>query len=207
MPEFLIAADGTKTHAMPTRWADLTVATCVQLARPDSPPIEQVLSGLTVEQVTQLSEDEQATLTRQLLFFFDIEPLQQLQPTPGLFEVGHCAYGRYCQAQEWLATQSSAPELARGAYLYALFRHPTSSRATDQELAAAHAVVLASPVTEVYADCLFFLASYERALSGNLPAGLYQPGLRRIVPLQVDKPQSLGRRLLATLTRVGGSPS
>jgi hypothetical protein len=54
--------------------------------------------------------------------------------------------------------------LEQGAYLYCLFRDRQLApfRPTPEQIAAAHAAVLARPVTEVYADCYHFADMWER---------------------------------------------
>ena len=189
------------TPAIPTGWPDVSLAHYLALASPTPPPAELLLTGLSSAQWASLDEADRAALSRQLLFVLDEQPLPQLLPTPGLYEVGRCAYGLYQLAQKQLAATPDAHPLAHGAYLYALYRVPLGTTPTPAEVEAAHAAVLAQPVTEVYADCLFLLASYGRALSGTLPAGPAQPGLLRLERPAVPTPglltkisQQLGRR-------------
>jgi hypothetical protein len=180
--------------ALPTTWADLTVAQYLALATPGAISLATVLPDLAPEVVAQLSDADQQLLADRVLAELDEQVLADLLPTHGLLEIGRSAYGLYDQAQQYLATIPNAHPLAHGAYLYALYRAPTGSRADEQQLAAAHAAVLARPVTTVYADCLYFLASYRRVGTGAPAVGVRQSGTLSIAkPAFV--PQSLRARL------------
>jgi hypothetical protein len=179
----LTTADGNEARQLtvPTSWADVTLNEYLALAVPGIRSPASVLTDLAPELLDNLPDAARTLLGRCLSFAQDHAPLLELLPTPGLFEIGKCAYGLYQQAAQYVADYPGAPALARGAYLYALYRNPTSSKMDHQLLALAHAAVLARPVTEVYADCAHFLASYERALTGTSLPGPFQPGVLRVV--------------------------
>ena len=178
----LTTADGRPLASTTTAtgWGDVTLAQYLALTATDAPPAALLLTGLTAEQLNQLSPADRQQLRQRLRFLRDEQPLRELLPTPGLYEVGLCAFGLYDQAQLLLATQPDAHPLAHGALLYALYRQPTGSRAPAEQLAAAHAEVLAQPLPDVYADCQYFLASFLRAMSQPTPNGPRQPGLARL---------------------------
>lgn len=179
---------------LPATWADLTVAQYLALATPGAISLATVLPDLAPEVLAQLSETDQQLLADRVLTELDEQVLADLLPTHGLLEIGLSAYGLYEQAQQYLATIPDAHPLAHGAYLYALYRDPKGNRADEQQLAAAHAAILARPVTEVYADCLYFLASYLRVGTGAPAVGVRQQGtlwLAKPTPV----PQSLRARL------------
>jgi hypothetical protein len=181
----LTAADGQviESVTIPTSWADVTLSQYLALGKPGVSSPASVLTGLPPELLESLPDAVGAELGRYLSFALDHEVLLELLPTPGLFEIANCAYGLYQQAEQYEPEYPGAPALACGAYLYALYRNPTSSTMDRELLALAHAAVLARPVTEVYADCAYFLASYKRALAGISLPGPFQPGcLRAVLP-------------------------
>ena len=176
-------ADGQPAQqlTLPTFWPDVTLSQYLALAAEGAAPAEQLLTGLTAEQWAALDEASQQQLSQRLLFLTDTQPLAALPPTPGLYAVGRCAYALAQQAAHKLAAlPAGAPPLARAAVLYALYRQPAGSTASPAHFEAAHAAVLAAPITAVYADCLHFLASYSAYLTGEPSTGAEQPGLLRL---------------------------
>jgi hypothetical protein len=180
---------------MPTSWAELTLAQYIVLATPGAVALATALPSLTPELLNELNSDEQSALASYVVTMLDEQVLASLLPTPGLLEIGMSAYGLYRQAEKYLTTIPDAHPMAHGAYLYALYRNPTGTTANEQELAAAHAAVLARPVVEVYADCAFFLASYARVGTGEPAQGVAQPGLLRVQIHTTPTKQSLQARL------------
>lgn len=166
---------------VPTCLPDVTLSQWLAFVAPNSPEADSVMTGLTPEVLATLQEADRAQLLEHLLFLTEAPVLRELLPTPGLYEIGHCAYGLQCQAQAYFDAHPGLTRLAQGAYLCALYSAPTGSTMAPEQLAAAHAAVLAAPVTEVYADCQYFLASWERNHNGTTIPGPTQPGLLRIV--------------------------
>jgi hypothetical protein len=166
--------DLTQTLHLPTTWAALTVAQYLALVTPGAMPLAAVLPDLAPDALAQLDAAEQEALTTHLLATLDEQVLAALLPTPGLLEAGLSAYGLYQQAQKYLATIPDAHPLAHGAYLYALYWEPSGFTASVAQVEVAHANVLVRPVTEVYADCCYFLASYLRVGTGAPRTGATQ---------------------------------
>ncbi|OGX81996.1 hypothetical protein BEN47_05085 [Hymenobacter lapidarius] len=164
----------------PTAWPEITLAQYLALRAPAAPWVA-VLTGLSPEQLATLPEATRAQLLDRLMFVLDDAPLRELLPTPGLYEVCNCSCGLLLQAQRHAAAHPEASPLAFGAYLHALYSTPAATSVDEQAVAAAHAAVLARPVTEVYADAAHFLASYERCAAGIRTDGPIQPGLSRIM--------------------------
>jgi hypothetical protein len=185
MPEVLTlsTADGQllTSVSMPTSWADVLLAQYLNVLAAGTASLVTSLTDLSSDLLARLSPADQTLLASRLAFVLDPEPLLELLPMPGLLEIGQSAFGLLQQYQAYAAAHPTALPLAQGAYLYALYRAPTASRFPEAELAAAHAAVLAQPVTEVYADCAHFLTSYERAVTGTSRSGPAQAGLHRLV--------------------------
>jgi hypothetical protein len=179
----LSTADGQPLTSvpMPITWPEVTLAQYLAVLADGPTALASSLTGLSADALASLSPADQTLLASRLAFVLDPEPLLELLPTPGLLEIGQSAFGLLQQYQAYAAAHPTALPLAQGAYLYALYRAPTASRMPEAELAAAHAAVLAQPVTEVYADCTHFLASYERATMGTSWPGLAQTGLYHLV--------------------------
>jgi len=191
---------------LPTTWTDLTVAQYLALATPGAISLAAVLPDLTPDMLAQLSTAEQELLATRVLAALDEQVLADLLPTPGLLEIGLSAHGLYQQAQRYLATIPDAHPLAHGAYLYALYREPAGFTANVAQIEAAHASVLARPITEVYADCRYFLASYRRVGTGASHTGVAQAGCLRIVAASAKKAgllTQLGHKLRRTPTPRG----
>jgi hypothetical protein len=171
----------TQQITLPTAWPEVTLAQYLVILAAGPLAVVPTLTGLSTEALASLSPTDQTLLASRLSFVLDPEPLLALLPTPGLLEIGRSAFGLLQQYETYAVAHPTALPLARGAYLYALYRAPTGSRMPESELAAAHAAVLAQPVTAVYADCAHFLASYERVATGTIWPGPAQPGLLQLV--------------------------
>jgi hypothetical protein len=166
---------------VPTSLSEVTLCQWITFISPGASQADSVMTGLAPEVLDTLSEADRNQILGLLLFLIDAGMLRELQPTQGLYEVGNCAYGLYGQAQKYFAAHPELTRLAQGAYLYALYRNPTGSTMPEKELAAAHAAVLAAPVTDVIADCYHFVASFEYYHTGGRPKpGPKQPSLMRI---------------------------
>jgi hypothetical protein len=185
---------------VPTCLPEVTLAQWLAFVAPNSPEADSVMTGLTPEIVATLREADRAQIMEHLLFLRDAAVLRELLPTPGLYEIGHCAYGLYLQALTHFEAHPDLTRAAQGAYLYALYSAPAGSKMAPEKLAAAHAAVLAAPVTEVYADCQYFLASWERHVNGTTLPGPTQPSVLRIL-LNTPAPPTgwLGKLGLNTL--------
>jgi hypothetical protein len=187
---------------VPTCLPDVTLAQWIAFVAPNSPEADSVMTGLAPEVLATLQEAGRAQLLENLLFLTDAPVLRELLPTPGLYEVGHCAFGLYGQALAYFEAHPELTRLAQGAYLHALYSAPTSSKMPPEQLALTHAAVLAAPVTEVYADCQFFLASWERYQNGTTLPGPSQPGLLRFAVATPAPPAGwLGKLGLSSLLR------
>jgi hypothetical protein len=200
-----LATDGQPAQqlTLPTAWPEVTLAQYLAAHAPGSPHAPALrLSGLADAVLDELPADQADELAYHLVFASDEAALAALLPTPGLLEIGLSAYGLYELAQQWLAATPDAHPLAFGAYLHALYREPVGFRPAPANVEAAHAAVLARPVTEAYADCLYFLASYQRAGTGAPAVGVAQAGLLRLV-----RPQAPASGLLPKLGQLLGLPT
>jgi hypothetical protein len=188
---------------LPTAWPEVTLAQYLAAHAPGSPHAAPLrMSGLADAVLDELPAEQADELAYHLSFATDEGTLEALLPTPCLLEIGLSAYGLYELAQQWLGAAPDAHPLAFGAHLYALYREPVGFRPNAPDVEAAHAAVLARPVTEVYADCLYFLASYQRAGTGAPAVGVAQAGLSRLV-----RPQAPASGLLAKLSQRLGMPT
>ena len=178
-----VAGQLLSSVVMPTCLADVTLAQWIAFVTPNSPEADAVMTGLSPEVLATLSEADRAHILDLLLFLTDAPVLRQLLPTPGLYEVGHCAYGLSEKASNYFAAHPELTRLAQGAYLYTLYREPLDWRTAPAQIAAAHAAVLAQPVTAVYADCQHFINSWERVQNGVTALGPTPPGVLRIAHL------------------------
>lgn len=180
----LTAADGQHIAkvTIPTSMGEVTLGQWITFISPGSPEVDSVMTGLAQEVLDTLSESDRGRILEHLLFLTDASMLRELLPSADLYEVGNCAYGLYGQAEKHFAAHLDLTRLAQGAYLYALYRNPTGSTMPAEELAAAHATVLTSPITDVIADCYHFVASWEQYQLGGRPqSGPRQPGTLRIM--------------------------
>ena len=201
MPAVLIltAADGHAAQqlTLPMAWPEVTLAQYLAAHAPGSSHTPALrLSGLPDAVLDELPAEQATELAHHLAFAADEDALAALLPTPGLLEIGLSAYGLYELAQQRLvAATPDAHPLDFGAYLYALYWEPTEFRPAPADVAAAYTAVLARPVTEVYADCLYFLISYQRAASGTSLPGPAQPGTLRIARPVAPAPPTWRTRL------------
>lgn len=180
----LTTTDGQLLESViiPTSLSEVTLAQWIAFISPGGPEADVVMTGLAPEVLDTLSYADRGQILEQLLFLTDASLLRELLPTQGLYEVGNCAYGLQGQAEKYFGAHPELTRLAQGAYLYALYRNPTGSTMPEKKLAAAHAAVLAAPVTDVIADCYHFAASWEHYQSGGRPkSGPRQPGTLRIL--------------------------
>jgi hypothetical protein len=175
----LTATDGQHIAevTIPTSLSDVTLGQWITFISPGSPEVDSVMTGLTPEVLVTLSEADRSQILELLLFLTDASMLRELLPSQSLYEVGNCAYGLQRQAEGYFMAHPELTRLAQGAYLYALYRNPTGSTMSAEELVAAHAAVLAASVVDVIADCQHFLASWERYQAGATLPGPRQPGL------------------------------
>jgi hypothetical protein len=161
------------TLTVPTQWADVTLAQFVALYAPEAGDTRlraEVLCGLEAGGLNQLAADDVQYLANLLEFATDPSPVLALLPTPGLPSVGSLPYGILLEAQQHMAADVERPWLAHGPYLLALYRVQLLwGKYSAEKVAACQAALLASPVTESYADAAFFLSSYKSWLSGTSP--------------------------------------
>ena len=197
----LATTDGQPTQqlTLPTSWAEVTLGQYLAAHTAGSAHAPALrLSGLADTVLDSLPVEQAADLAHHLGFASDEAALEALLPTPGLLEIGQSASALYYLAAERLATLPGAHPLAHGASLYAVYRAPSGTRVTPAEAEAAHAAVLAQPVTQVYADCLYFLASYHRVGTGAPAVGVRQPGT---LSIQREEPAAPAIGLLARLAQ------
>lgn len=157
------------SFTLPTGWHEVTMATYLRLLTPHpTDSLLSILSGLVPAVIDQLQADDVVLLADTLSFALDHTELLELPPSPGLPDVGSAPYGLLQLAT--LAVNNlpeGAPALAAGPYLAALYRmHQVWGVADDAKVAAAEAAILASPCTEVVADCFFLLKGYNSCMSG-----------------------------------------
>jgi len=175
MPTILPLRTATTALALsvPTQWADVTLAQFVALQAPepgDERRQAEVLCGLPAGYLDNLAADDVQYLANLLAFATDAADVLALLPTPGLPSVGSLPYGILLEAQRYVSEREGRPWLACGPYLLALYRvQLTYGKYDGAKVAACEAALLASPVTESYADAAFFLSSYKQYSSGTPP--------------------------------------
>jgi hypothetical protein len=155
--------------AVPTSWADVSLAHFVALHAPE--PGEQrtateLLTGLDAGALGQLAADDVVYLSNLLAFASDPGDVEALLPAPGLPDVGTLPWGVLVLCQQQFEANAERPALASLPYVLAAYRCQLLHGNTDR-LEQVLAQVLAAPVTEAYADGAFFLAAAHRSLSGT----------------------------------------
>jgi hypothetical protein len=157
----------------PTSWADVTMATFLSVVAPlpdDNRMQAETLCGLEAGVLDNLAASDVQYLNNLLSFATDVSDVMAQLPTPGLPNIGTLPYGLLMMAQSYLDQNPERPAVAYGPYLCALYRtHLTWGKFDEAKVAACQEALLASPVLEVYADCAFFLSSYERLRNGTPP--------------------------------------
>jgi hypothetical protein len=124
--------------------------------------------GLEAGGLDDLAADDVQYIANLLAFAADPSPVLELLPTPGLPSVGSQPYGVLLLAQQRMEAEPERPWLAYSAHLLALYRVQQMWGKCDlSRVAACEAALLASPVTEVYADAAFFLNSYRTWLNDS----------------------------------------
>jgi hypothetical protein len=173
MPTTLTLAPTGQVLHIPTQWGDVSLEqfVCLYAPRPESTsrPAE-ILCGLEAGALDALAADDVKYLANLLAFAVDPADVMGLLPTPGLPDIGTLPYGTLVEAQQHLEADPERPWLAYGPYVLALYRvQLTYGRYDAAKVAACVAALLASPVTESYADAAFFLNSWQRWRSDTLP--------------------------------------
>ena len=175
MPTILPLRTATTALALsvPTQWADVTLAQYVALFAPaadDARRPAEVLCGLEAGYLDSLAASDVHYLGNLLAFAADPSDVQALLPTPGLPDLGSLPYGIWLEAQNHVEANAERPWLAHAPYLLALYRVQLAyGKYSAPKVAACEAALLASPVTESYADAAFFLSSYRQSASGTPP--------------------------------------
>jgi hypothetical protein len=171
MPTTLTLQPTGQVLTVPTKWADVTLAQFIALYAPavdDTRRIAEVLCNLPAGGLDELAADDVKYLATLLAFATDPADVLALLPTPGLPDIGSLPYGILVEAQRAVEAQEGRPWLATAAYLLALYRMQLLWGKYDgKRVAACEAALLASPVTEVYADASFFLSSYKQYWSAT----------------------------------------
>jgi hypothetical protein len=160
MPTTITLQPTGQLLTVPTKWADVTLAQFVALMAPepgDTRTEAEVLCGLEAGGFGQLLVDQALIIVPLLAFAADASDVLERLPTPGLRDVGSMPYGTLRVAQDYIEAHEGRPWLAYGARLLALYRMTMLwGSAGGAKVAACEAALLASPVTEVYPDMLFF---------------------------------------------------
>jgi hypothetical protein len=171
MPTTLTLHPTGQVLTVPTQWADVTLAQFVALLAPaadDTRRQAEVLLSLEAGGLDQLAADDVAYLANLLAFSTDPGDVLALLPTPGLPSVGSQPYGVLLLAQQRMEAEPERPWLAYAAHLLALYRvQQMWGKCELKRVEACEAALLASPVTEVYADAAFFLSSYRAWLNDS----------------------------------------
>lgn len=173
MPTTLTLQPTGQVLTVPTSWADVTLGQYVALHAPD--PQDQrtaaeLLLGLEAGALNRLAAADVVYLSTLLAFATDPSPVLALLPTPGLPDVGTLPWGCLVLVQEHFRDEAydGRPDLAHLPYVLAVYRCQLSWGNTGK-VEQLEQALLASPVTECYADAAFFLAAARRSLSGTSP--------------------------------------
>lgn len=123
----LTTPDGAEAFALavPTQWADVTLAQFVTLCAPaaqEARTAAEILCGLAAGTLENLAVRDVAYLTTLLTFAADPAPVLELLPTPGLPDVGTLPYGTLLLAQQHLSAHADQPPLFHFPHLLALYR-------------------------------------------------------------------------------------
>lgn len=179
----LFTLDGQLAQELlvPTKWADVSLAQFLALYAPepaDTRRPAEILCGLDAGGLDDLAADDVSYLSNLLAFSLDAADVLALLPTPGLPDIGSLSYGTVLLAQQYVQANSERPALTHAPYLCALYRMQLAyGKYLPAKVEACFEALLASPVTEVYADCSFFLISYQRWLNATPPTPTTSPSL------------------------------
>jgi hypothetical protein len=186
---------------VPTQWRDVTLAQYVALHAPvaDEPrTVAELLLGLEAGALGQLAADDVPLLAGLISFTDDVEDVLQLLPTPGLPDVGSLPYGCLLLCQQHFEANGDRPDLASLPFLLAVYRCQLTYGSVDGErVGKMLELLLASPVTEVYADGAYFLAACRN----------WRPGTRRTKPTTTSPKTKSTMPAVKTWLRGLGLPS
>ena len=181
MPIILPLRSATTALALsvPTRWADVRLGQFVALYAPepdDTRRPAELLCGLPAGYLDNLAANDVAYLANLLAFAADTSPVLEALPTPDLPDIGSLSYGTLLLAQQHLSDHPDRPELFYLPRLLALYRMElVYGKYIAAKVEACEAALLAAPVTEVYADAAFFLASLKQSTRGTPPTPTTTP--------------------------------
>jgi hypothetical protein len=181
MPSTITLQPTGQALTVPTKWADVTLAQFLALyaaESTDSRRPAEVLCGLEAGGLDDLAADDVKYLSNLLTYAQDPTDVLALLPTPGLPDIGSLPFGTMLLAQQYVQTNSERPALTHAPFLCALYRIQLAYGKYDAgKVEACLEALLASAVTEVYADCSFFLTSYQRWSSATPPTPTTTPSL------------------------------
>lgn len=155
---------------LPTGWHEVTMATYLRTITPHpTDSLLSILSGLAPDVINQLQADDVTMLCHTIAFALDHTELLELEPSPGLPDVGAQPYGLLAVATAHVnGLDEGVPAIAAGPYLCALYRtHAMFGQMPDKRVTSVEAAILASPVTEVYADSAAFLRGWSNSTSAT----------------------------------------
>jgi hypothetical protein len=177
MPTTITLQPTGQVLQVPTQWRDVTLAQFVTLlaAEPDEQrTAAELLLGLEAGGLSQLAADDVPLIAGLIEFTDDLEPVLQLLPTPRLPDVGSLPYGCLLLCQQQFEANAGRPDLATLPFVLAVYRCQLTYGSLDGErIGRMLEQLLASPVTEVYADGDFFLQACRN----------WQPGTRQTKPM------------------------
>jgi len=151
---------------VPTKWADVTLGQYVSLVAPEPGEprtVAELLLGLEADGLDALAADDVPYIANLIAFAGDSSPLLELLPPPGLPDVGTLPWGCLVLVQQHFAAHPDRPDLFHLPYVLSVYRTQLAwGKVVEAKRAACEAALLASPVTECYAEGSFFLTACRK---------------------------------------------
>lgn len=206
MPTTLTLQPTGQQLTVPTKWADVSLQQFIDLFAPmpgDKRVKAELLCGLPAGGLDQLAINDVRFILPLIEFVEDPADVLVLLPTPGLPDVGSLPWGCLTLVQQRFAQHSNRDQLVHLSYLLAVYRSQLTWGDTSR-VDAIEAALLASPVTEVYADGAAFLAAWKNwslatpQTPPTTPSPATKNSRRTPIPRWLN---DLGRRLRSTRSR------
>lgn len=167
----LVTPDGEPAWhgAVPTSWADITVAQYLRLLTETELPRICVLTTLEEETLNQIAAQDAAYLFSCVAFVEDESELLELKPSPDLVDMGSASYGQLLLVQQFMAANPDQIMLAYAPWMYAVYESERQLRSFNSNARMQHLyeATLAAPLPTVYADLMAFLQAWSSFMRGS----------------------------------------
>lgn len=171
MPTTLTLQPTGQVLTVPTSWADVTLQQFVALHAPepgDERTAAEVLLNLPSGGLDQLAAQDVPYLANLLAFATDSSPVLELLPSVEVADPGALPWGCLLLVQQHFQAHPDRPDLFHLPRVLAIYRAQLTWGNTNK-VAAIEQALLASPVTEVYAEGAAFFGRCRQLSNGTSP--------------------------------------